>query len=132
MKKKILEYSISFVACAVVTLIVLAIRGVFTETDLKTIYRYFSDSFFTVGVICAGFGLLVAVSNWGAFDFIIYGFMRFISLFKKDHNDIKYKTYYDYSIARAERQKSEFLYLIIVGAIYIIVGAIFLYPYYQV
>ena len=83
------------------------------------------DAFFAVGVICLGFGLLVAVTNWGAFEIIVYGFMRFISLFKKDPTDVKYH------VARAEKEKMSFLYFILVGSFYVIVSLILLYAWYQ-
>lgn len=130
MKKTILEYSISFGICAVLTLILIAVKGTFTLTDPQTIYHYLTDSFFTTGVICAGLGLLVVLSNWGAFDFLIYGFIRFISLFKKDPNNIKHPTYYDYHVYRAEKDKPEFLYLVIIGFLFIGVSMIFLSLWY--
>lgn len=98
---------------------------------MKEMMRYFTDSFFAVGVICAGFGLLVFASNGGAFDIIVYGVARFFSLFKKKPNDVKYVTYYDYHIAKAERKKTEFLFLIIVGLVFIGISMIFLAQWYQ-
>ena len=131
LKKKILQYSITTVLCAVITFIVLVVRGIFKNPDTKTLMLYFTDSFFSVGIICAAFGLLIFVSNGGVFDMFIYGIYRFITLFKKDHTDVKYQTFYDYHIAKAERPKTEFLFLIIVGAMFVVVSMIFLILWYR-
>ena len=131
MKKKILEYSITFFACALLSFILLVIKGVFDNPEMKTLMHYFVDSLFVPGVLCFAFGILVLASNGGAFDLIIYGTIRFFSLFKRDPTKVKYKTYYDYHIARAERPKTEFLFLLIVGLLYIAVSLVFLYFWYQ-
>lgn len=131
MKKKILEYSISTAVCSILTFVLIWTKGTFTCESPKLMYKYLVDSFFTVGVVAIGFGLLVVVSNWGAFDFIIYGVYRFVTLFKKNHKDVKYQTYYDYHIARAEKEKAEFVYLVIVGAVFIAASLILLYFWYQ-
>ena len=131
MKKKILEYSITFFVCALLSFILLIVKGVFNNPPIKDLMHYFVDAIFVSGVLCLAFGVLVLASNGGAFDMIVYGMIRFFSLFKKDYNKIKYKTYYDYHIAKAERPKAEFLYLIIVGGLYIIVSLVFLYFWYQ-
>ena len=131
MKKKILQYSITFGVCAIISFIVLVIRGVFSTRDTKELMRYFTDTFFAVGVLCACFGLLIMVSNGGAFEMLVYGVSRFFSLFKKNPNKVKYVTFYDYHVARAEKEKPQFLYFIIVGAIYVGISLIFLYQWYQ-
>lgn len=131
MKKKILEYSITFFICALLSFILLVVKGVFENPETKALMHYFVDSFFVSGILCLAFGLLVLASNGGAFDLIIYGVTRFFSLFKRDPTKVKYKTYYDYHIARAERKKTEFLFLIIVGSIYVIASMVFLCFWYQ-
>lgn len=131
MKKKILEYSISFAACAIVSFIVIAIRGAFITKETKEVLKYIIDTLFVVGALCSSFGVLVFLTDAGAFDFIAYGFMRFFSLFKKDPNKVKHKTYYDFQVARAEKPKAEFLYLVLVGLLYIGASLIVLIFWYQ-
>lgn len=125
MLKKVLEYVITFVVCSIITFIIIACKGTFSAPDTKTTLHYLVDSFFVVGVICAAFGLFVMASNGGAYDFIVYGVTRFIAMFTKK-GKTKYETYYDYHIAKAERQKSSFFYLIAVGSLFIIVSLILL------
>ena len=68
----ILQYVITFLVCALLSFLVISIRGIFSINDTKTILHYLVDAFFAVGILCAAFGLLVAVANWGAFDIIVY------------------------------------------------------------
>ena len=130
--KTILKYTITFVSCAVLTLVYFLIFGLFKQTDTKEFYRILINGFFSVGIIVACFGGLVMVANAGAFDFIVYGIGRFFSLFKKNPNDVKYKTYYDYRVAKAEAQedRESMLFLIIVGLIYVAISLIFIPFYY--
>ena len=130
-KNKILQYSITFLACAIIIFIVLAIRGIFRNPGMKDMMLYFTDAFFSVGIICAMVGLLIFVSNGGVFDMMVYGVYRFITLFKKDHTDVKYPTFYDYRVMKAERPKAEFLFLVIVGVVYVAASMIFLALWYK-
>ena len=132
-KKKtiLLEYLITFFTCALLVFVIVAIRGIFTVGDNKLVLHYLVDAFFAVGILCLGFGLLVAVTNWGAFEMIVYGFMRFISLFKKDPKNVKYPTFYDYHVARAEKEKMSYLYFILIGILYTGVSLLLLYFWYQ-
>ena len=130
-KKRLLQYSITTGVCAIITFVLLIIKGVFNNPETKELMKYFTDSFFAVGIICAAFGLLVFASNGGAFDMLVYGVYRFLTLFKKNHTDVKYQTYYDYHIAKAERKKTEFLFMVIVGLLFVGISMIFLIFWYQ-
>ena len=131
MKKTILQYLITTIVCSIITFLVLIARGAFNNPEQKMLMQYFTDSFFAVGVITAMIGLLIFVSNGGVFDMLIYGVYRFITLFKKDHMKVKYQTFYDYRVAKAERKKSSFLFLVIVGALFVGISMIFLVLWYQ-
>ena len=131
LKKRLLQYGITTGVCLLITFLYLLGVNIFTSTDLKLNLKHLTDAFFTSGVISLSFGLLVFASNGGAYDMIIYGMYRFFTLFKKDHNDVKYPTFYDYHIAKADRKKTEFLFMIIVGAAFILISCIFLIFWYQ-
>ena len=142
-KGLILRYVIAFSACLIVSFVIAVIMGLFVPWDvLKSNGRTwnFSDEYsknlfiltnapFIVGAILFCFGILVALANGGAFEFIVYGVRRFFSLFKKDPNNIKFKTFYDYHIYHSEKPKSPFLYLVIVGLIYVGISMIFMVLY---
>ena len=88
-----------------------------------------TNSTFVVGIVCAGFGLLVVASNGGAFEMFVYGMRRFFSLFQRDVNKVKFKTFYDYHVYRSSEPKRSFAYLLIVGGAFLALSGVFLAVY---
>lgn len=123
-KEKILPYLIPFIIGLILFIIVIVTKKLFQQKDLQTIYRILSDAFALPGIVIGGFGLLVVLSNEGAFDIISYGFTLFIGKFKKDVSARKYKTYYDYKIAKRGNKKS-FANILIVGIFYFLLSILF-------
>ena len=78
-------------------------KNVFNETRLHFVYQLLSDSFFVPGVVITGFGLLVYVSNEGAFDGMKYAVMSFINMFKS-RPEKKYNSFYEYKERRKTRK----------------------------
>lgn len=126
MKKRILEYSITTGAFSILAFVIAILFGLFQYQEAFRIYAAICDGLFISGFFCLAVGLLLFVHNNGFFDIIIYGMFRFVSLFmkKKKHN---YETFYDYSIARAEKPKVEFIYFIVIGVAFILLAILFLY-----
>ena len=91
------------------------------------VYGLLCDAFFIPGILCAAFGGLVFIHNLGFFDIIFYGIMRFISLFKRNPRDVKYETFYDYHVARAEKPRADFIYFLLVGFVFVGISIIFLF-----
>lgn len=131
MKKKILQYSITFGVCTLLTFAYIAIGGIFSLNEIKETLKLLVDGFFSIGIISLCFGLLVICSNNGAYDLIVYGFVRFASLFRKDSNAIKYHTYFDYHTAKQEEEDRSFDYFLIVGGFFILVSLIILIFWYK-
>ena len=127
MRKKILEYAITIFACSIIAFIFIAIKGTFSAATPRIAYHNLTDGFFIAGVLCTSLGLLVFAGNGGMFDMLVYGISRFISLFRR--GKAKYHTFYDYQIAKAERPKAEYLFLILVGLAFIGISMIFLALY---
>lgn len=96
-------------------------RGILNETDPTSVYHNLCDSFTVVGTIGTGLGLLLFVSNHGAFDGISYGFKSFFGMFRK--NRVK-ESYYDYRTRRGET-KLKFTTLLISGLILLVVAVVF-------
>jgi hypothetical protein len=107
---------------------VAASKEVFKETEAKVIFHILSDSFFAVGVVITGFGLLVVASNGGAFDMLSYGVSTFFSFFRRSKAR-KYADFYEYRVAK-EKNKHNFGFLLIAGLV-IIVIAIIMYVFYN-
>lgn len=140
-KRKWIPYVITTAVVAVLVVLMAWVRGVFSEIDpqklaalneTETQYRIklLCDAFSIPGVLAICFGLLVIVSNGGAFDMLAYSMRAFFRLFKKDPLDRKYGSYYDYQQARKEKKRS-FWYFIIVGGAYLLVGIVLLIVYMQ-
>ncbi len=129
-KKKIIEYAITFGVCAILTFAYIAIGGIFSPADIKEALKILINGFFSIGIICLCFGLLVICSNNGAYDLIVYGVVRFFSLFSKNQNRIKYHTYFDYHLAKQAEEDRSFSYFLVVGGFFIFVSLVILIFWY--
>ena len=118
-----LPYVITAAVLAVFAVSVAWASGIFTATEPKLILSGLCDALFIPGAVSLCVGLLVLVSNGGAFDIFAYGGRVFIGMFKKDPLERKYGSYHQYREARQENKRS-FWYLIIVGGSYIVVAVI--------
>ena len=119
---------ITLVIGLVFVFMVAASKELFKETEAKVIFHILSDSFFAIGVVITGFGLLVVASNGGAFDMLSYGVSTFFSFFRRSKAR-KYADFYEYRVAK-EKNKHNFGFLLIAGSI-IIVIAIIMYVFYN-
>lgn len=127
-KKKILPYLIPFVCGLALFIFVIVTRDLFKQTDKKEIYRILSDATFIPGVIVGGVGLLVFLSNEGAFDIISYGMIMFFGKFKKNINERRYDSYYDYKVAKRGNKKS-FANILLVGVFFLLFAVLFVILY---
>ncbi|HHT66697.1 MAG TPA: DUF3899 domain-containing protein [Erysipelotrichaceae bacterium] len=143
-KKTILQYCITTGACLIVGFVIAVLYGLFTpwealkesrpiniDSELTKVFFILTNSAFIVGVLTASFGLLILAANGGAFEMIVYGIRRFFSLFQKDVNKIKFKTFYDYHIYNQGKPKQPFLFLVVVGLVFIGLSMIFYVIYAQ-
>ena len=131
MKGKIIRYSIASFICLVIAFIILLSKGIFSQTETKDVMHILVDAFFVPGIIMLSFGILVFSTNEGTFDMLAYGVRRIFVLLKRNPQDAKYKTFYDYREAQREN-KHQFGYLIIVGLFFTALSLLFLIFYYNV
>lgn len=122
--KKIWKYLITTGVGLAATLVVLLVSGTFTKTQPLPIFQDLMDSFFIPGAVLLFVGLLVCATNGGALDALSYGAIRLVDSFRKDVRNAKWRTYYDYS-EHKKSQKRSFWHLVIVGAAFIAVAAVF-------
>jgi len=125
--KKVLYYLIPFLLCAIIVVVFLAAQGSFAKTGKGLIFDL-CNAFTVSGAAMTGVGLLVFVTNGGAFDMLAFGFIKLFDLFKKDLTKVKYRTFYDYHKAQGDKKRS-FLHLLLIGMGYLIVAVIFLVVY---
>lgn len=109
------------VACILVS------KDFFAQTELSKIFHILCDSFFVVGIVMTGMGLLVFTSNEGTFDMMVYGVRSFFDMFRKNPSK-KYPTFYDYRTSREEK-KLKFGFLLICGICFIAVSLVMYYLY---
>ena len=116
-----IRYLIAFAVLSVFAVLVAWARGAFATTDRKVLLSALCDAFSVPGVLGISFGMLIVVSNGGAFDIFAYAIRSIFLLFKKDPLDRKYGGYHEYRQAQQEKKRT-FWYLIIVGAVFLAVG----------
>lgn len=126
--KTLLKYVFTVAIVLATSLIILLARNTFNQTRLQIIYRDLSDACFVPGVILFGFGLIVLGSNEGIFDMLAFSVYKLATLFKKDVKDVKYYTFYDYKEARKDKRRA-YLHFILVGLLFVALGALFLVLY---
>lgn len=127
MAKKLLYYLIPFTVCAVIVVVALAVQKSFSKSGLALLIDM-CDAFFLSGALMTGVGLLVFVTNGGAFDMLAFGFVKLRDMFRRDPTKVKYRTFYDYRQAKREKKRS-FLHLLVIGIVFLVVAAILLIVY---
>ena len=123
-KKTLLMYLVSFVVGAILSLIIFWVNDLFKQTVPQTIYRLLSNGFFFAGVLLAGSGALVWLSNEGTFNFLSYAVQKLLSRFI---HTMKAGTmsYSEFVVFQNDRKKAPFGFLIFVGFAYILVAGVF-------
>lgn len=128
--KKFLEYLITTLVGAVIVVIVVCAQKIWTQGVVAKMGTL-SDAFFAAGVFIGCIGLLVFVSDRGAFDMLKYAVVMLIAKFKRNVKDRKYKDFNEYRAARSERENKPIAYMLIVGVCFLLVAIVFLILYYK-
>lgn len=118
-----LPYVITTVVLTALTLLFAWAEGGYTLSVTWVMLGKWGSSVSIAGLVGVLVGLLLWVSNGGAFDIFAYGGRAFIHKFKKDVIDRKYRTYYDYREARKAKKRS-FWFMAIVGGVFLAVGIV--------
>lgn len=129
-KGLIIHYAISIVIEIALLFTFFAINDLFNKTDLVAIYKILSDSFGIVGIIALCVGLLIALGNQGAFNFLSFSALKVASKFVPKMK-ITTMSYGDY-ISEKSKGKVQFLYLLITGGVLIVVSFVFLFLFYSI
>ena len=122
-----LKYLVAFVIGALITLLCAWLRGLFKGDGASDVRFILSDSFLVSGVLLAGVGGLMFSSARGTFDMFSYGVKMFFVPFRRNMRpeDRFARDFFEYR--EEKRQKSarrEYLYLILVGAFYLLLSAL--------
>ena len=125
--KLVYKYLITFGIGFATVLLVANSKGIFTQTELVTIFHILTDSFCVPAVLITGMGGLVFVSNNGVFDALAYGMISFLDIFRKEKVN-KFRTFYDYKESRAEKNLG-FGFLIITGLVFMLLMGVMYFMY---
>lgn len=128
--KRALPYLISAIFGIVIFLIIIFAKKITSAGETHVVMQILSDACFVPGVLLAGVGLIIFASNGGAFDMLAYAVIRFFDLFKRDVRNKKYKDFYEYREAKKDKKRG-MAFMLIVGAVFIVLASIFLIVYYQ-
>ena len=129
--KKHLKLIITFGIGIIAFIAIILSKQIFRQTELLEIYKILSDASFVPAVVIGGVGIIVFVDNNGVFDIIIYGVKLALTAFSRDINKRKYKTFYDYRVAKHETS-NPYGFLLLVGGFFLVISVIFLILYMNV
>lgn len=127
-KRRWVPYVVTFAVLAALTLLCAWPMNGYADGTVKELLGIWSSAFAVPGIVCLGAGLLIWCSNEGAFDMLSYGVKAFFRLFRKDVRDRKYGGYYEYQQARRNKKKS-FLYMVVSGGVFALVGVVLIIIY---
>ena len=128
-KKTIIKYGAAILLDSMLTLLFLLINNVFSKTELVDIYRIIADAFTFSGLLTILITILIAVSNEGALDAVIWMFKRLGKALIPMANR-KDETYADF---KANRKKTTgYLFLLWVGLGFLVVGVVFVILFFRV
>ena len=100
--------------------------------DTASLMRIISDGLFLPGALMVLIGLLLVVSNEGAFDALAYTGKSLKRLFIPDRPGTKHVNYREYVEQRREKKATGFAFLFYVGGAYTLLGLIFMLIFYVV
>lgn len=129
--KKLLEYLITTLVGAVIVVAVVCAQKIWAQ-GLTAQMGTLSDAFFAAGVVIGCIGLLVFVSDRGAFDMLRYAVILLVNKFRRDVNKRKYKDFNEYRQMRDTKENKPIAFMLIVGVAYIVGAIVFLIVYYNV
>ncbi|MGI6713604.1 MAG: DUF3899 domain-containing protein [Bacilli bacterium] len=128
-KRVILKYAIAIVVAIAFFFLIVGLRNLFKQTELKEIYRILADGFTYPGIFYIGSGFLLFAANQGSFRGIGYALKRFV-LMLIPFSKKKHETYADY-LAK-ERTIKGYLFLFIIGGVFLLVAVVFIILFYTV
>lgn len=126
-KRSARKYLITSLVGILIAAAVFAARGGLTAADDVAAMYALCDAFFVPGVLILGFGLLVFCADDGLFDMINYGVLKAVKIVQSEKKRSQFpKTFYDYRAMKSETRGGGFGYLIVVGAVFVAIAAVFL------
>ena len=130
-KKQLIKYAVAIGAGLAYTICLVISQNAFAQ-ETKAMLRIFSDGFFLPGALMILIGLLMVVSNEGAFDALAYTGRSLRRLFIPERPGEKRVNYREYVEQRREKKTTGFGFLFIVGGVFAVIGLILMLIFYFV
>lgn len=101
--------------------------------DQKLVLHILVDAFALSGLLGMGFYCLSFIASQGAFDILAYGIqVAFLVTFRPKYRETSFpKTFYDYKVLKNSKKRKPFLAILLISAIFLIVGIILLVIYHH-
>ena len=118
------RYAIACGTGAGLFLLLMITRGGFTATDPAERWQVICDALFVPGILLVMMGLLLFAADGGVFDMLKFGIQKALSVvMTKKRREALPATFYDYKEARAAKERAPVAFLLIVGAVFIVLAA---------
>ena len=130
-KHAITRYGISFAIGMAIAVLVAKGRGWNAGNAAYLNARYASDGLFVACIVFLGIGSLVWVSSTGFFDIFRYGFRSLLVLFTPLRKPEENGSYYEYKAEREAKRAKPSWFMLIVGAVFLLLSFLCLYLYYH-
>ena len=130
-KKQLIKYAVAVGAGLAYAVYIAISQNAFSE-DLKDMLRILSDGLFLPGALMVLIGLLMVVSNEGAFDALAFTGRSLRRLFVPERPGEKRVGYREYVEQRRQKKTTGFGFLFIVGGVFVAIGLILMLAFYFV
>ena len=130
-KSQLLKYGLATGIALAYAIYTVISQNAFSQ-DLRGMLRIISDGLFLPGALMLLIGLLLVVSNHGAFDALAYTGKSIKRLFIPERPGEKRVNYREYVEQRREKKTTGFGFLFIVGGVFAVIGLIFMLVFYVV
>ena len=130
-KDQLIKYGVAIGAGFAYLILMLISQDAFAQ-EIDDMMRIISDGLFLPGALMVLIGLLLVVSNEGAFDALAFTGKSLKRLFVPDRPGTKHVNYREYVEQRREKKATGFAFLFYVGGAFTLLGLIFLLIFYLV
>ena len=128
--KRFWYFAVNTAVCSILAVIVVFLRGVLKEADVRGIMRCLSDGFFVAGIISLAGGSFAFAGSRGLLDAFFYTFRKlWVALHKKEYRESHKTSYAEYREKKHEKVKP-LLHFFIVGGAFVLVGVLFTIIFY--
>lgn len=129
LKVNLVKYGISALICGILVWIYVSTRDFAAQTTMEQ-YRILCDAFTIPGLLALMFGLLLAISNEGAFDGVGYALsIAWKALIPGGRT--KMEKYFDYVERKREKRGGGFGFLFVVGGVCMAAALVFMVLFYR-